>query len=60
LGGALMGLELPFQYNFMAFAIPGAIGGLAVCFISVKYSYEKKAQLQQQEIVNLETIVLKN
>jgi len=60
LGGALMGLELPFQYNFMAFAIPGAIGGLAVCFISIKHSYEYKAQLQQQEIVNLETIVLKN
>jgi MFS transporter, AAHS family, benzoate transport protein len=56
----LIGLELPFQYNFMAFAIPGSIGGLAVCFISVKYSNEKKAQLQQQEIVNLETIVLKN
>ncbi len=30
LGGALMGIELPLQLNFMAFAIPGAIAALAM------------------------------
>lgn len=30
LGGALMGIELPLQLNFMAFAIPGALAALAM------------------------------
>jgi len=30
LGGALMGIELPLQLNFLAFAIPGAIAALAM------------------------------
>ncbi|CAD5109830.1 MFS transporter [Zestomonas carbonaria] len=30
LGGALMGINLPLQLNFMAFAIPGAIAALAM------------------------------
>ncbi|NVZ21527.1 MFS transporter [Pseudomonas costantinii] len=30
LGGALMGIELPLQLNFMAFAIPGAVAALAM------------------------------
>ena len=52
-----MGLELPFQFNFVAFAIPGAIGALAVCFINVKHSQDKKAQVKQQEMAALNTIV---
>ena len=30
LGGALMGIELPLQLNFLAFALPGAIAALAM------------------------------
>ncbi|MFD2645020.1 MFS transporter [Pseudomonas japonica] len=30
LGGALMGMQLPLQLNFLAFAIPGAIAALAM------------------------------
>lgn len=30
LGGALMGIEMPLQLNFMAFAVPGAIAALAM------------------------------
>ncbi|MDY7533049.1 MFS transporter [Pseudomonas sp. Bout1] len=30
LGGALMGIELPLQLNFLAFAVPGAIAALAM------------------------------
>ncbi|MCY1283646.1 4-hydroxybenzoate transporter PcaK [compost metagenome] len=33
LGGALLGINLPLQLNFMAFAIPGAIAALAMCFV---------------------------
>lgn len=29
-GGALMGINLPLQLNFIAFAIPGAIAALAM------------------------------
>ena len=35
LGGALMGIELPLQLNFMAFAIPGAIAALAMTVFAV-------------------------
>ncbi|MDA8485706.1 MFS transporter [Pseudomonas resinovorans] len=34
LGGALLGINLPLQLNFMAFAIPGAIAALAMCFVN--------------------------
>jgi len=30
LGGALMGIELPLQLNFLAFAVPGAVAALAM------------------------------
>jgi AAHS family benzoate transporter-like MFS transporter len=30
LGGALMGMQLPLQLNFLAFAIPGAVAALAM------------------------------
>ncbi len=35
LGGALLGIELPLQLNFMAFAIPGAIAALAMTVFAV-------------------------
>ncbi len=30
LGGAMMGIDLPLQLNFIAFAIPGAVAALAM------------------------------
>ncbi len=36
LGGSLLALELPFQENFLAFALPGVIGALAIGFIRVR------------------------
>ncbi|WP_025126628.1 aromatic acid/H+ symport family MFS transporter [Pseudomonas sp. PH1b] len=33
LGGALVAVELPLHYNFMAFALPGAVAALAMCFV---------------------------
>ncbi|MCB2252229.1 aromatic acid/H+ symport family MFS transporter [Pseudomonas chlororaphis] len=33
LGGALVAGELPLHYNFMAFAMPGAVAALAMCFV---------------------------
>lgn len=35
LGGALLGINLPLQLNFMAFAIPGAIAALAMTVFAV-------------------------
>lgn len=35
LGGALLGLALPFSQNFFAVAIPGIIGALAMAFINM-------------------------
>lgn len=34
LGGALLGMNLPLEYNFLAFAIPGAMAGLAISLVS--------------------------
>lgn len=34
LGGALLGMNLPLHYNFLAFAIPGVLAAVAVCLIS--------------------------
>lgn len=36
LGGSLLALELPFQENFLAFALPGVLGALAIGFIRVR------------------------
>ncbi|MFJ3484387.1 MFS transporter [Pseudomonas sp. NPDC090202] len=33
LGGALVGIELPLHLNFMAFALPGAVAAIAMCFV---------------------------
>lgn len=46
-GGILLGMDLPFQYNFLVFAIPGAIGAIAICFVSVKQVlHAKQTQLE--------------
>ena len=36
LGGALLAMELPFQQNFIAVAIPGVIGAVAVAVVAQK------------------------
>jgi MFS transporter, AAHS family, benzoate transport protein len=38
LGGALMGMTLPLHYNFIAFAIPGAIAMVAMIIFSLRES----------------------
>lgn len=35
LGGALMGINLPLQLNFMAFAVPGAIAAIAMTLFAI-------------------------
>ena len=35
LGGALLGISLPLQLNFLAFAIPGAIAAIAMVIFSL-------------------------
>jgi AAHS family benzoate transporter-like MFS transporter len=57
LGGALLSLGLPFELNFVAFAVPGAIGALAVCFINVKHSHDSKVAFQKEESIQLDPIV---
>ncbi len=44
LGGALLSLGLPFELNFVAFA---------VCFINVKHSHDNKAVFQKEESIQL-------
>lgn len=46
LGGALMGIELPLQLNFMAFAIPGAIAALAMLVFALSSASVDKLGLQ--------------
>lgn len=40
LGGALVGIQLPLHLNFMAFAVPGVVAALAMCFV---YQRQSKA-----------------
>ncbi len=44
LGGALLGINLPLQLNFMAFAIPGAIAALAMVVFSLSGRSAVQAQ----------------
>ncbi|PZW71183.1 AAHS family benzoate transporter-like MFS transporter [Pseudomonas sp. URMO17WK12:I1] len=46
LGGALMGIELPLQLNFMAFAIPGAIAALAMLVFAMNSARSERLSLQ--------------
>lgn len=41
-GGILLGMNLPFEYNFLVFAIPGAIGAIAISFVNVKKAFKTK------------------
>lgn len=41
-GGILLGMNLPFEYNFLVFAIPGAIGALAISFVNLKKAFKAK------------------
>lgn len=40
LGGALVGIQLPLHLNFMAFAVPGVVAAMAMCFV---YQRQSKA-----------------
>ncbi|VVN68693.1 MFS transporter [Pseudomonas fluorescens] len=41
LGGVLVGIQLPLHFNFIVFAIPGAVAALAMCFV---YQRQPKTQ----------------
>ncbi|BAP45507.1 benzoate transporter BenK [Pseudomonas sp. StFLB209] len=43
LGGALMGINLPLQLNFMAFAIPGAIAAIAMTVFAISAQRQASA-----------------
>jgi AAHS family benzoate transporter-like MFS transporter len=45
LGGALLGISLPLQLNFMAFAIPGAIAAIAMLVFSLSGRESAPARL---------------
>lgn len=44
LGGALLGINLPLQLNFLAFAIPGAIAAIAMAIFAIS-SHKKSADV---------------
>jgi AAHS family benzoate transporter-like MFS transporter len=43
LGGALLGINLPLQLNFMAFAIPGAIAAIAMSVFAISSQRSRSA-----------------
>ncbi|UTW08120.1 MFS transporter [Pseudomonas benzenivorans] len=45
LGGALMGINLPLQLNFMAFAVPGAVAALAMTLFAISSQRRRNAAL---------------
>lgn len=46
LGGVLMGIQLPLQYNFIAFALPGVIAAIAM-MVFVLYTTKRAAAFSQ-------------
>lgn len=42
LGGLLLSAQLPLQYNFLAFAIPSIIGGIAIFLVQDQYGQAKQ------------------
>lgn len=55
IGGVLLTMSLPFYQNFLAFAIPGVIGAIALTFVQNKYSStQAKVSLQTEEIITNE------
>ncbi|MEH6386480.1 MAG: aromatic acid/H+ symport family MFS transporter [Pseudomonas profundi] len=44
LGGALMGIALPLQYNFMAFALPGAVAAIAMMAFAISSERGMRAE----------------
>ena len=51
IGGVLLTMKLPFYQNFLAFALAGIIGALALTFVQNKYSSSKAAEKYQNEEV---------
>lgn len=45
LGGALMGINLPLQLNFMAFAVPGAVAALAMTLFAISSQRSRRTAL---------------
>ncbi|MNG31034.1 putative 3-hydroxyphenylpropionic transporter MhpT [compost metagenome] len=45
LGGALLGINLPLQLNFMAFALPGAVAAIAMTVFAISSRCSARQQL---------------
>jgi AAHS family benzoate transporter-like MFS transporter len=45
LGGALLGINLPLQLNFMAFALPGAVAAIAMTVFAISSRRSARQQL---------------
>jgi AAHS family benzoate transporter-like MFS transporter len=45
LGGALLGINLPLQLNFMAFAVPGAVAAIAMTLFAISSQRRSRAAL---------------
>lgn len=49
LGGGLLALNLPFQQNFMALAIPGVLAAIAVAFVKEKRDVTLPVEVARQQ-----------
>jgi MFS transporter, AAHS family, benzoate transport protein len=49
IGGVLLSMNLPYYQSFLAFAVPGIIGAVALCFVQEKYSSNKAKQIRSRE-----------
>jgi AAHS family benzoate transporter-like MFS transporter len=45
LGGALMGINLPLQLNFLAFAVPGAVAAIAMTVFAISAKRQQSAPM---------------
>lgn len=43
LGGALLGINLPLQLNFLAFAVPGAVAAIAMAVFAISHQRSRSA-----------------
>ena len=49
LGGILLASQLPLHYNFLAFAIPSILAGIAIFFVQDRYGQQHKTQANEKK-----------
>ena len=50
MGGVLLTLNMPLQFNFLAFAIPGIIAAITIWFVREKQTQSHKVVIQKEQI----------